>query len=228
MSTSHVVRDRLFRALVGVGLWASLLFGAAGRIDWLRGWVYIAIYVTSLVVGEIVVARKNPELLRERSKRQKGTKAFDRVILPMVMVTFLVLPVVVGLDAVRFGWTHVGWWALGAGLPLYLAGQVLVTWSMAINPHLEKTVRIQADRGHQVITRGPYALVRHPMYLGVILQSFGAPLMLGSLWAYGPVTATVALFTIRTVLEDRMLRDDLPGYASFAASTRFRLVPGLW
>jgi protein-S-isoprenylcysteine O-methyltransferase Ste14 len=228
MSTDHVGRDRLFRALVGVGFWAALLFGAAGRINWLRGWVYIAIYVTSLVVGEIAVARKNPDLLRERSKRQKGTKSFDRIILGLVGVTFLAFPIVVGFDVVRFGWTHVGWWALGAGLPLYIAGQVLVTWSMAINPHLEKTVRIQTDRGHQVITCGPYALVRHPMYLGVILQSFAVPLMLGSLWSYAPVAGTILLFTIRTALEDRMLRRELPGYADFAASTRFRLVPGLW
>ncbi len=209
-------------------VWSVLLFVAAGRVNWKRGWIYIALYVTALVIGEIVVSVKSPEILQERAQRHANTKTFDRVILPLVMLTFFLFPVVAGLDAVRFGWSHVGWKALIAGLPLYLTGCVLVPWTMIANPHLEKTVRIQEERGHQVVKIGPYAVVRHPMYAGVILQSLAAPLLLGSLWSYVPVGATICLFVVRTALEDRTLRNELPGYEEYAMTTRYRLLPGIW
>jgi protein-S-isoprenylcysteine O-methyltransferase Ste14 len=143
-------------------------------------------------------------------------------------VTFFLFPVVAGLDAVRFGWSHVGWQAFFAGLPVYLTGWVLVPWTMIVNPHLEPTVRIQEERGHRVVKSGPYGVVRHPMYAGVILQTLAAPLLVGSLWSYLPVGASICLFVVRTALEDRMLRKELPGYAEYATNTRYRLVPGIW
>ena len=204
------------------------MFVAAGRVNWKRGWIYVALYVGTLVIGEIVVSVKNPGILQERAKRHANTKTFDKIIVPLIVVTFFLFPVVAGLDAGRFGWSHVGWQAFFAGLPLYLMGGLLVPWTMIVNPHLEKTVRIQEERGHQVVKSGPYAVVRHPLYAGVILQSLGAPLLLGSLWSYLPVAATICLFVVRTALEDRTLRNELPGYAEYAMSTRYRLLPGIW
>jgi protein-S-isoprenylcysteine O-methyltransferase Ste14 len=99
---------------------------------------------------------------------------------------------------------------------------------MVVNSHLEVTVRIQDDRGHCVIDSGPYAIVRHPMYAGIVLQSVATPLLLGSSWAAVPVGITILLFAIRTALEDRTLRKELPGYEEFTTRTRFRLIPGLW
>jgi protein-S-isoprenylcysteine O-methyltransferase Ste14 len=220
--------DRLLRGLTGVFLWGVILFVAAGRVNWKRAWVYVALYVSTLVIGEIVVSVKSPGILQERAQRHANTKTFDKVIVPLFVLTFFLLPVVAGFDAVRFRWTHVGWWALFAGVPLYLIGYLLVPWTMIVNPHLEKTVRIQEDRGHQVVKSGPYAVVRHPMYAGVILQSLAAPLLLGSLWSYVPVGATICLFVVRTALEDRTLRNELPGYAGYAMSTPYRLLPGIW
>jgi len=223
-----LLRDRLFRGLAGVFVWSVLLLGAAGNVNWKRGCIYIALYVCTLVIGEIVVSAKSPGILQERARRHANTKTFDKIILPLVMLTFFVFPAVVGLDAVRFGWSHVGWIAFFAGLPVYLMGCALVPWTMIVNPHLEPTVRIQEERGHQVVKSGPYAVVRHPMYAGVILQSLAAPLLLGSLWSYLPVGATICLFVVRTALEDRTLRNELPGYAQYAMSTRYRLLPGIW
>ena len=209
-------------------LWGVILFVAAGRLNWKRAWVYVALYVSTLVIGEIVVSIKSPGILQERAKRHANTKPFDKVIIPLIVVTFFLFPLVAGLDAGRFGWSHVGWQAFFAALPLYLMGCVLVPWTMIVNPHLEKTVRIQEERGHQVIKSGPYAVVRHPLYAGVILQSLGVPLLLGSLWSYLPVAGTICLFVVRTALEDRTLRNELPGYADYAMSTRCRLLPGIW
>ena len=226
--TNALLRDRLLRGLTGVCLWGVILLVAAGRVNWKRAWVYIALYVSALVIGEIVVSIKSPEILKERAKRHANKKTFDKVIIPLVVVTFFVFPLVAGLDAGRFGWSHVGWIAFCAALPLYFIGHLFIPWTMIVNPHLEKTVRIQADRGHQVVKSGPYAMVRHPMYAGVILQSLAVPLLLGSLWSYVPVAGTICLFVVRTALEDRTLRNELPGYADYAMSTRYRLLPGIW
>ena len=226
--TNALLRDRLLRGLAGVCLWSVILFLAAGRVNWKRAWVYVALYVSSLVIGEIVVSIRNPGILQVRAQRHANTKTFDKVIMPLIVVTFFLFPVVAGLDAGRFTWSHVAWKAFFAGLPLYFLGFLLVPWTMIVNPYLEKTVRIQEERGHRVVKSGPYAVVRHPMYAGVILQSLAVPLLLGSLWSYVPVAATICLFVVRTALEDRTLRNELPGYADYAMSTRYRLLPGIW
>ena len=101
-------------------------------------------------------------------------------------------------------------------------------WSMVVNPHFEKTVRIQKDRGHQVCSGGPYRFVRHPGYVGVILAALCGPLLLGSWVALVPGVVIGVLFTWRTGIEDRILLDKLPGYSAFAATTRYRLVPFIW
>ncbi len=227
-SPNALLRDRLFRGLTGFVLWSVILFLAAGRLTWTRAWLYIALQNCTIVLGEIAVSLKSPSILEERVKRHANTKTFDKVILPLILVTFFLLPVVAGLDAVRFAWSHIGWSAFFVGLPLYLMGGVLIPWTMIVNPHLETTVRIQFDRGHQVVTSGPYAVIRHPMYAAVILQSLAAPLLLGSLWSYLPAMATICLFVVRTALEDRTLRNELPGYTDYAMTTRFRLLPGIW
>jgi protein-S-isoprenylcysteine O-methyltransferase Ste14 len=135
---------------------------------------------------------------------------------------------VAGLDAVRFGWAPLPLWAIYPGLVLFAVGASLVTWCASVNPHLERTVRIQTDREHRVITEGPYRFLRHPMYAGVILGNLAAPLILGSSWAFAVAFYDIALFTWRAALEDRTLRAELPGYAEFAQQTRYRLLPGLW
>lgn len=97
-----------------------------------------------------------------------------------------------------------------------------------MNAFLAEYVRIQSERGHTVCTTGPYRIVRHPMYVGVILTVLGIPVLLGSLYALIPAALIAALFILRTALEDRTLRQELPGYAEYARDVRWRLVPGIW
>ena len=99
---------------------------------------------------------------------------------------------------------------------------------MGENPFLERTVRIQEDRNQMVITTGPYAIVRHPMYTGFMISSLGWPLVLGSYWAAIPVLLLDISFIVRTSLEDRTLQEELPGYREYARKTKYRLLPGVW
>jgi protein-S-isoprenylcysteine O-methyltransferase Ste14 len=136
--------------------------------------------------------------------------------------------VVAGLDVLVYHWSPVPPWTWGLGLGLFVLGDVPVLWSLVENPYLERIVRIQEERGHKVITTGPYRFVRHPMYVGVFLMIVAWPLLLGSLWALVPAAGMIALMVYRTAAEDRMLLEELPGYQDFASKTRYRLLPGVW
>lgn len=105
---------------------------------------------------------------------------------------------------------------------------VLLIWAMRTNTFFARVVRIQAERGHHVISTRPYAQVRHPGYVGLCTLGLGMPLLLGSWWAFIPGALEVGLLIVRTALEDRTLQAELPGYGEYAARVRCRLLPGIW
>ncbi len=210
-------------------LWIVLLFGAAGRWDWARGWVAVALYVGTMTALAFIVRRHNPTLMEARAKwRRADTKPFDKIILRILLPLGALQPAVAGLDAVRFRWSSMPVWTAYAGAFLFFLGMALITWTMSVNRFAEPTVRIQTDRGHTVVTSGPYRFIRHPMYAGTIPMYVATALVLGSLWALGLAGVLAVLLVWRTALEDRTLRRELPGYAEYAARTRYRLLPGLW
>jgi len=216
------------RAALGQVVLIAVLLAAAGRLDWWRGWLYAGMIVAMLLVNMSIVTRRNPQLIAERWKERSDTKGFDKVLVSAYTVSLMVMVVVAGLDAGRFGWSTVPAALLWVGVAGFVLGDVPVVLALSENPHLEATVRIQTDRGHRVVTTGPYRVVRHPMYSGLIVSLVSWPLVLGSLWAYAPLAATIVLLVVRTALEDRTLQRELPGYAEYARTTRFRLVPGVW
>ena len=195
----------------------------------MRGWLFIGVQIVGTAVISILVWRKDPELARRRATFGEGTKRWDFVMLGVFGATFLGVLLVAAFDAGR-GWSKMdgyGWWIVS--LVLFCVYGVILTWSMLVNTHFEKTVRIQTDRNHKVIDTGQYSIVRHPGYLGVIVGFIlSAPLMLGSWWAFVPAVASTVSLVVRTVLEDRTLRDELDGYEEYAGRVRYRLVPGIW
>ncbi len=135
---------------------------------------------------------------------------------------------VAALDDGRFHWFPVPWWVCGLGYVLFLAGFGILVWAEAVNKFFEPTVRIQTDRGQTVIDGGPYAIVRHPGYVGGILFFLSTPLSLGSLWGLIPAVLASLALIVRTRWEDQTLQASLPGYQEYTARVRYRLIPGLW
>ncbi|UCC65296.1 MAG: isoprenylcysteine carboxylmethyltransferase family protein, partial [Anaerolineae bacterium] len=136
--------------------------------------------------------------------------------------------VVAGLDA-RFEWStsvplalHIG------GLIASVLGWALFMWAMGANAFFSEAVRIQEERGHTVVTNGPYRYVRHPGYVGAILALLATPLLLGSLWALVPAGLAAIGYVVRTGLEDKTLQEELDGYKDYTRQVRYRLLPGVW
>jgi protein-S-isoprenylcysteine O-methyltransferase Ste14 len=204
-----------------------VLFLCAGTVRWLGGWLYTGASVLLLAANAIYLLPRNPEIVVERGKRHEGTRGFDKVVLVFYTLSYLAVLVVAGLDA-RFAWAPLSPWWAAPGFALMALGMIPVAGAMAVNRNLEPTVRIQTDRGHAVATTGPYRWVRHPMYAGMLLSFPGGTLVLGSSWAFVPTALALAFLVVRTAFEDRMLREELPGYREYAQETRYRLVPGLW
>jgi len=205
-----------------------LLFWPAGRLDWGAGWLYLAVLTINMAINYVSLRRWNPELIEHRMRLGKGTETWDKIWMGLFAPAFASVYVVAGLDAGRFGWSAMSVWLWPVGLALFLTGTVLLTWSMVVNPFFEKTVRIQTERGHQVIDTGPYRFVRHPGYVGVFGWLLSAPLLLGSWGAFFPSILAIAALVVRTALEDRTLRNGLTGYTEYTARVRFRLIPKVW
>lgn len=226
---ADLMRRVLPRTVIFVAFMAAVLFASAGRLDWWGAWAHVAM-MGSIMVGTLVLlVRRCPELIVERMTRRKDAKSWDMVFVALVaLVGPLVTWVVAGLE-VRF--------ALGAGVPWFVqlialvvifVGQLITIRAMLENRFFSAVVRIQRDRGHQVVSTGPYALVRHPGYSGASLVGLALPFLLGSWWAVVPAALTVAVLAVRMVLEDRTLHRELEGYPAYAARVRHLLVPGLF
>ncbi|HEY5118276.1 MAG TPA: isoprenylcysteine carboxylmethyltransferase family protein [Anaerolineales bacterium] len=211
-----------------LALEATILFLAAGRLDWIWAWIFIGINLAVVLVNGTILMRTNPEIVAERG-RPKEVKDWDKAVSGVwALAQYLAIPLVAGLDA-RFGWTHgLGIaWNIAGGV-VFTAGMALFGWAMITNAYFSTAARIQSDRGQTVCRSGPYRFVRHPGYSGTVLQSVGTSFLLGSLWSLIPTAAAVACMVARTVLEDRMLQNELPGYKDFARDIPHRLVPGVW
>ena len=218
----------IFISVFAVALVVAALFLTAGHWDWTRGWLYIGLSFAGESIRTGYIRRKNPDLLARRGKIGSGTKTWDIFLLGFFSLAYLGILAVSALDK-RYGWSEMSYWLWGAGFPLYVFYVAVVTSAMAVNPHFEKTARIQHDQGHHVIDAGPYRIIRHPGYLAIIVGFIiPVPFLLGSWWAFLPAFIAVLLLVIRTALEDRLLRKELEGYEEYAGRVRFRLVPGIW
>jgi protein-S-isoprenylcysteine O-methyltransferase Ste14 len=214
--------------LLGVVLMGGLLFGAAGTIAWAQGWTFLALWAIAVTIPPIAVARENPELMKRQARRSERPRRYERVLKGLYVTFVLALPPLAGLEVKRLEATDLPKELIYPGTLLLLMGAVALAWAMVENRHFEPTMRIQRDIGHKVIYNGPYRIVRHPGYLAAIVQAAGAPLVLASLWAWGPVLGIAAVLVARAVIEDRVLQDELKGYIAYTRQVPTILLPGIW
>ena len=218
----------VIRETIGVVVMGVALFWAAGTINWWPAWAALAVVAAWSAGTAVVILRRNPELLAERLGPRKGAKSWDLAIMSILGLLQLVRYIVAGLDH-RYGWSAA--FPLMAQIAALIAGGLgytLMVWSTSVNAFFSQIVRIQSEKGHKVVTSGPYQYLRHPGYFGALLFEFTIGILLGSWWAFGISLIGVVLLVMRTSLEDRTLQNELPGYAEYAQKVRYRLVPGIW
>ena len=213
--------------IISVALPPMLFFSLAGRWDLWYVWAYAGILAVLYSFNILALHLKKPDLLKERMKPPSGRAYWTGVIFPVVQL--ILQPIVAGLDH-RFHWSDsVSLAGIVAGLAISAIGLGVVIWAELINPFFSGAVRIQADRGQRVISTGPYAVVRHPAYAGGLPALIAGGLALNSLISIIPVVViALPIMIYRTMIEDQMLHNELPGYAEYAAKVRYRLIPGVW
>ncbi len=213
---------------VFVLLLAAALCLPDSRPLWSGGWLYLGLVVFIQVLTALILVPRSPDLLIERSQMNAGVKYWDIALAVLMGYSSVFMALAAGLES-RRGTLPVG---LDAGaliaVAVALLGTLLTLWAMCANRFFSGIVRIQQERGHSVASGGPYQVVRHPGYVGMLIFTLSAPLMLGSTWSAYVALLVVILTIVRTALEDRTLQRELPGYAEYARSVRYRLLPGIW
>lgn len=215
----------------------ALLFASAGTLHWPGAWVYLA---TSAILGPVFglwLARTDPGLLAERMRltAREEQPAADKKFMLVLVVVVVIWLVAMGIEQRGRGLNLALNLALAfplllqvLGLAMYLLSMLSIMWVFRENSFAAPVVKVQTERHHHVVSTGPYAFVRHPMYSGIILFFVGVPLLLGSTWGLMFAPLFLLLFAIRIRIEERALTAGLPGYADYAARVRYRLLPGIW
>lgn len=213
--------------IVGVPLLPLLI---SWRWDWWEAWAYAGVNILGFAISRFLAGRVHPDLLAERGQflQHENPEPFDKILSPLLGLSGGLIPLAAGLDA-RFGVSmHLALWVRLLALAVMLAGFILGSYALIANRFFSGMVRIQSDRGHQVVSSGPYRWVRHPGYVGGLLSYLATPFLLESLWAFIPVVMITAILVVRTSLEDRTLQEKLDGYREYAQDVRYRLIPGIW
>ena len=227
MSKQNSELNPIIKFIVLYVILALALFLPAWTIFWIQGWIYIIMMISFSILFMTYLKKKDPELLKARAKT-KATESWDKKIGAVNGIFFMAMYIIPGFDAVRFHWSDVPVIINVIGFIGMILAIILFFLVNRENTYLSRIVEIQEERGHKVITTGPYKIIRHPMYLAVIVLYICHCLALGSLYALIPCTGVIITIIIRTYYEDKILHEQLEGYKEYAQKTRYRLLPGIW
>jgi len=224
-----MIRRLLIQNVIWIFGMGALLFASAGTLHWPAAWVFLGTMAVLGLISGLWLARIDPALLAERMNpmMQGAQPASDKIF--MVVFGFAALSwfILIGLER-RANVSDMPVALQTLGLLLLVLSTGFVLWVMRENSFAAPVIKIQTERGHRVISSGPYAWVRHPMYSGTILFFAGMPLLLGSWWGLIMAPLFVVLFGFRARLEERALVAGLPGYADYLTRVPYRLIPGIW
>ena len=218
------------KALLWIVAIGALLFLSAGTLDWPAAWIFMAEFVIGGIVVTLWLAWRDPGLLKERMAGpfQKGQVFWDKVFIAFIIVVWFSWLVLMALDAKRWGLSDMPDALKVVGAVLIPVGSFIVWLTFRENSFAAPVIKIQKERGQHVISTGPYAIVRHPMYAGGTLYLIGMPLLLGSWLGLVVLPLILGALSVRIFIEEATLRRGLPGYGEYARRVRYRLVPGVW
>jgi len=223
------LKPLVMQSVVLFVLLALVLFLPARTIAWLAGWIYLFLFFSFFLGVNAWLYRHNPGLLQERMSLTKpDQKGWDKVIFPLFLLFPFIWLAFISFDAVRFHWSPVPVWIQGVGVVSLLFSFYLFFLTFRENSYLSTVVRIQEERGHTVVTTGPYHYVRHPMYAAFLPFMIGTPLLLGSWYGVLFGLAFVIVLGKRAVLEERMLQKELHGYSEYMIQVKYRIIPYVW
>jgi protein-S-isoprenylcysteine O-methyltransferase Ste14 len=223
MKTSYFIKH-----FTGTLIFFLILFISAGKIDYWQGVIYVIIGLIMSILNYTVL-KPDSELLTERTRPGEGSKKWDKGLLGLSFLLTITMFTIAGLDSGRYHWSpdfHLIFYLLG--IILTITGQLLFLFAQKQNKFFSSTVRIQTDREHVVCETGLYKIIRHPAYLGSIIQSAGFPLLFGSLWSIIPISMLIILQITRTYLEDKTLMKELKGYLEYSKKTPYKIIPNIW
>lgn len=225
-----LVLNLIVQTIVWFGFMGAIIFGAAGTVDYVGGWLYLGQMIAVSVVLALYMVRVDPGLLQERLKPpiQKGQPLADKLILIPLLILMFGGMGFMAADAARWRWSAMPPSVQWAGCALLLAAIFFMFWTMRTNSFAAPVVKIQKERGQTVITTGPYAIVRHPLYFGALFYVAATSLVLGSRWGLATVPLVAFGFAIRIRVEEKALREGLQGYDDYARRVRRRLIPFIW
>ena len=204
-----------------------LLFVPAGTVRYWQAWLYLAIFFAAATLTTKFLMRKDPALLERRMRGGPSAEKqpTQKLIMLFTSLGFIALLVVPALDY-RFGWSMVPLAGVLVGDALVAVGFYFIFLVYKENTFTSATIEVVADQ--KVISTGPYAIVRHPMYASALLYLAGTPLALGSYWGFVPLVGTLPFLIWRLFDEERFLALNLPGYTDYQRRVRHRLVPRIW
>ena len=219
----------LVRIALVLILGVAVLFIPAGTWKFWQGWAFLGVTFIPSTLAFLYFYKRDPQLV-ERRLQTKETVSAQRLLIQVMRPLFLVAFLLPGLDY-RWGWSRtvlraVPLWLMLLSQVLVLGGFLLVLWVMKVNSFAARTIQVEA--GQSVVSTGPYAIVRHPLYSGSVLMWLATPLALGSYVAWPAFALLISFYVIRLLNEEKVLRQELPGYSEYCQRTRYRLVPFVW
>jgi len=224
LSQKELIKAVVLRLIMVFPILGLIFFWSAGTFNYWQAWAYMALLSLPMILMMFYFIKNDPALLERRMKMREQQEE-QGLLIKLFSLFFLATFLLPGFDR-RFGWSNPPVWLVIVALALVCVGYVSFFFVLRENSYASRVIEV--EEGQKVISSGPYALVRHPMYTGVLLMYGVSPLALGSTWGMLPMILLPILLAARILNEEKVLREELEGYKEYTQKVKYRLIPGIW